>query len=117
MISTAEEFVLLLRKWASEPIWVSLLFVFQEGPQRGFVHLNGCVSDLDQSNSRFTIADENNNLASFSYADCDFAYESFESAGLTVVTSLPQLTGRDYEELAIMVTPSNATIAIYKTRE
>lgn len=117
MLSTPEEFVLLLRKWATEPIWVSLVFAFQEGSQRGFVHLSGCISDLDEANSRFTVADENHNLASFSYADCQFSYESIDAAVSEIATRLPELTGQEYEELALMLTPTNAKIAIYKVRE
>lgn len=116
MVSTAEEFVLLLRKWHTDPTWVSLIVVFQEGPQRSFVHLTGCISELDESQSRFTIADENHNLASFSYAGCDFGYESPDPIALERIKSLAQLTGQEYEEMAFMITPSDATIAIYKAK-
>jgi len=117
MISTSEEFVLLLQKWSTEPTWVSLVLVFQEGAQRGFVHLSGCISDLDEAKSRFTIADQNHNLASFSYADCNFDYQSLDPEALERIKSLARVTGHEYEELALMVTPTKATIAIYKAKE
>lgn len=117
MLSTAEEFVLLLRKWQTEPVWVSLIFVFQEGQQPGFIHLTGLVSDLDESKSRFTIADDRHNLASFSYADCDFSYQSLDPAALERIKILAQLTGHEYEEMAFMITPTNAAIAIYKAKK
>ena len=117
MLYTPEEFVLLLRKWATEPIWVSVVIVFQRDPHRGIVHLSGCVSDLDEANSRVTVADENNNLASFSYADCQFLYESLDARAPEIATRLPELTGQEYEELAHLVTPSNTRITIYKAKQ
>lgn len=117
MISTSEEFVLLLRKWVTEPVWVSLIFIFQQGSQHSFVHLTGCISDLDESKFRFTVADQNHNLASFSYADCNFGYESLDSTALAAIKSLAQVTGQEYEDMAFMITPTDATIAIYKAKQ
>jgi hypothetical protein len=110
MISTYEEFLLLLKKWKNESTQLSALAIFEETEwsTKGMFHIRGSIVSLDEAMATFSIAGEAASFATVTFAACTFIYEHD-----TDTEALSMLTGEQYDEMAIIVTPSKARVAVY----
>ena len=112
MISTSEEFVLLLKKWKSESTQVGIVCGFSSGlPSRGIIVVHGIVDELNESEAMFRITDGRSNAAMIRFGECKFVYE-----GDSVVLPLTRITGEEYSDVAAIVTPSQVTIAVFAVK-
>lgn len=74
MISSFEDFGLLLKKWKNESSAVSVISVVQaSGEILAVVHVQGSIRRL--TDSSFTVADaKNENIATVNFSNCKFNY-------------------------------------------
>jgi hypothetical protein len=110
MISSHEEFSLLLNKWRSESKEVFVSVTCQEPPESRIwcsVVAIGSIRHFDVG--EFAIADANGNTALVRYSNCRFVYEAqFESRFTT-------LAGKKFEDVFVLVSPSGTYIAVGST--
>jgi hypothetical protein len=111
MISSHDEFCLLLNKWMSESkeLFVTLLCMdTPEGPRRCMSVTVGALAHVDEE--MLAIKDDAGNVASVRYAECRFAYEAeLGSWGASY------LTGRTFEDVFVLVSPTGVQIAVGTT--
>ncbi len=111
MISSHEEFCLLLNKWASESKELFIVIFYQETegkPSRCMSVVIGTLAHLDDET--IIIKDDKGNAAMLRYSDYQFVYESELRAW-----GVAQLTGRKFEDVFVLTTPTGVIIAIGST--
>ena len=108
MISSEEEFTLLLRKWHSEEIQVAALAILDH---RFVVHVKGHLKFVKTLPQAFMVDDGDGNNAIIHYSNCQFGYG--------VVTDengegrkLPEIMNEDYDEYVRLVS-EGGTILIF----
>jgi hypothetical protein len=108
MISSHDEFCLLLNKWMSESKELFAVISYhesQEAPPRCLSVVVGVLADL--TNETLSIKGDNGNAVLVQYSDCQFIYESdFGGWGAAY------LTGRKFEDVFVLAIPGGLSIAI-----
>src|ERR1700751_5210209 len=104
MISSVEEFVLLLKKWSAESPRVRVIVSFAD-PQistcRGVLRLSGVVTAIDEQTKVFRIGDDDQ-FAMIGFTGCRLGYGTGADLQLSSqITEAGQL-----EDLVCLVTPS-----------
>ena len=111
MISSVEEFILLLKKWNAESARVRLITSFadaQVSTCRGVLRLSGTVTAIDEQTKVFRIGDEEQ-FAMIGFAGCRLGYGTGADVQLSSrITEAGQL-----EDLVCLVTPSGLSICMY----
>ena len=114
MISTVEEFILLLKKWTAESAQVRLIasFVDMQAPScRGVFRLSGSIAGIDEQTKVFRIGDEQQ-FATVAFAGCRLGYGTGDDIELS--SQLPE--SEKLEDLVCLVTPSGVSICLYTVR-
>jgi hypothetical protein len=114
MISTVEEFILLLKKWSADSARVRLIASFAD-PQlpsfRAVFRLSGRVSGIEEQSKLFRIGDDDE-FATVSFGGCRLGYGTGDDIQLS-----SQLTeSEQLEDLVCLVTPSAASICLYTVK-
>jgi hypothetical protein len=111
MISSVEEFILLLKKWSAESARVRVIFSFAD-PQistcRGVLRLSGTVTAIDAQTRVFRIGGEDQ-FAMIGFAGCRLGY----GTGADVQLSSQITDEGRLEDLVCLVTPSGVSICMY----
>lgn len=111
MISSVEEFILLLKKWSAESTRVRMIASFADpnvASCRGVLRLSGTVTAIDEPSKVFRIGDEEQ-LALIGFAGCRLGYGTGADVQLSSqITDTGQL-----EDLVCLVTPSGLSICMY----
>jgi hypothetical protein len=111
IISSHEEFRLLLSKWMSESKEVFVVISCREGMGAPVICMSvvlGTITSLDDE--RMAIKDQSGNAASVLYRDCKFVYEAeFGSWGAT------NLTGKHFHDVFVLETPAGTQFSIGST--
>lgn len=111
MISSVEEFVLLLRKWSAESARVQLIASFAD-PQisacRAVLRLSGAISAIDEHTRVFRIGDEEQ-FAMIGFTACRLGY----GTGADIQLSAQIGDAGELEDLVCLVTPSGLSICMY----
>lgn len=81
MISSAEEFLLLLKKWKTESTQVVAMAALSD--HQGMFHIRGTIHTIDESTSTFMLAEvETANFAIVTFANCTFGFTTFADANV-----------------------------------
>lgn len=110
MISSLDDFSLLLNKWITESKELFMIMNYAESPSakpRWLMMVVGKIYDFDEKEKMLAIKDDRGNAALVRYSDCRFAYESELNAW-----GVAHLTGRTFEDVFVLDTPNGVTIAI-----
>jgi len=114
MISSVEEFILLLKKWNAESAHVRVIVSFAD-PQisscRGVLRLSGAVTAIDEQTRVFRIGDEDQ-VAVIGFAGCRLGY----GTGADVELSSQITEAGQLEDLVCLVTPSGLSICMYTVK-
>ena len=114
MISSVEEFVLLLKKWSSESADVRVIASFAD-PQisscRGVLRLSGTVTAIDEQTRVFRIGD-GGQFAMIGFAGCRLGYGTGDDVQLSSQIS----DAGPLEDLVCLVTPSGLSICMYTVK-
>jgi hypothetical protein len=114
MISSVDEFILLLKKWSAESARVRLLASFVD-PNRstcqGVLRLSGAVTGIDEATQVFQIGDADQ-FAMIGFAGCRLGY----GAGDDVQLSSYMTDTEKVEDLVCMVTPTSLSICLYTVK-
>lgn len=114
MISSVEEFILLLKKWRAESARVRLLASFAD-PQarscRGVLRLSGIVTELDEPTQVFRLGDAEQ-FAMIGFAGCRLGY----GAGDDVQLASQMSEDEALDDLVCLVTPSGISVCIYTVK-
>src|SRR6266436_4438440 len=108
MISSHDEFSLLLNKWISESKELFVTIICTDAPagqRRCMAVVVGELVDLDDQT--LTLRDKNGNSAFVRFADCRFMYESDLGPD-----GVAELMGRNFEDVFVLMTPTGIVIAI-----
>jgi hypothetical protein len=107
MVSSEDDFLLLLRKWRNESMIVSTL-----GNIGGHLHLclSGTIAHIDDEEKSFSVV-SGNSFALVDYGDCQFGYSAIEHS-VEELTTFARTFGFKYEEAVILTTPSKAHIIL-----
>ena len=111
MISSVEEFVLLLRKWSAESARVRLIASFADpriSSCRAVLRLSGAVTAIDEESMVFRIGDEDQ-LAMVGFTGCRLGY----GTGADVEISSQIGDAGELEDLVCLVTPAGLSICMY----
>ena len=111
MISSVEEFILLLKKWSAESSKVKLIESFadpQNSSCRGVLRLNGTITAVDEQTQVFRLGDQDQ-FALIGFAGCRLGYGS--GADLRLSSQITE-TGL-LDDLVCLVTPSGISICMY----
>ncbi len=114
MISSVDEFLLLLKKWKSETAHVRLIASFNEpGGEacRGILRLRGNVTGIDEQSQVFCIGDEEQS-AMIGFSGCRIGY----GTGDDVQLSGHMADSEQLEDLVCLVTPSALSICVYTVK-
>jgi hypothetical protein len=114
MISSVEEFILLLKKWKSDSARVRLVASFvdaQIATCRGVLRLSGPITGIDEQTKVFRIGDEDQ-FAMIAFAGCRLGY----GTGDDVELSSQLGAAEKLEDLVCLVTPSAVSICIYTVK-
>jgi hypothetical protein len=118
IISSGEEFSLLLKKWKSEDLNVGVIFSIQDthSVNRAASIILGKIADIDEEKSTFVVSDETNSSVLVRYSACWFVYGT--GADNAAIASLSAKVGRvvpsaAIEDLLIITTPSEVRISIF----
>jgi hypothetical protein len=113
MISSVEEFILLLKKWSTESVRVRVIVSFAD-PQistcRGVLRLSGAITAIDEQTRVFRIGDEEQ-FAMVGFTGCRLGY----GTGADIQLS-SQITDAQLEDLVCLVTPSGLSICLYTVK-
>lgn len=111
MISSVEEFILLLKKWSADSARVRVIVSFAD-PQistcRGVLRLSGAVTAIDEQTRVFRIGNEDQ-FAMIGFAGCRLGY----GTGADVQLSSQITDAGQLEDLVCLVTPSGLSICMY----
>ena len=111
MISSVEEFILLLKKWSAESVRVRMIASFAD-PEistcRGVLRLSGTVTAIDEQTRVFRIGDDEQ-LAMIGFAGCRLGY----GTGADLQLSSQIADAGQLEDLVCLVTPSGLSICMY----
>jgi hypothetical protein len=111
MISSVEEFILLLRKWSAESAHVQLIASFAD-PQisacRAVLRLGGAVTAIDEESKVFRIGDQDQ-FAMIGFTGCRLGY----GTGADIELSSQIGDGGELEDLVCLVTPAGLSICMY----
>jgi|SRR5215471_8754934 len=114
MISSVEEFILLLKKWNSESSRVRLVASFVD-PQlasfRAVLRLSGAITGIDEQTRVFQIGDEEQ-CAMIAFAGCRLGFGTGEDVELGSHLG----DAEKLEDLVCLVTPSSTSICIYTVK-
>jgi hypothetical protein len=111
MISSVEEFILLLKKWSAEGSEVTLIASFadpQDSSCRGVLRLSGAITAVDQQTRVFRLGQEDQS-ALIGFAGCRLGYGSGADPQLSSQITESGLL----EDLVCLVTPSGISICMY----
>ena len=115
MISSVEEFILLLKKWSAEGTRVRVIVSFadaQISTCRGILRLSGAVTAIDEQTKVFRIGD-GDQLAMIGFAGSRLGYGTGADLQLS-----SQITDAGHlEDLVCLVTPSDLSICLYTVDE
>ena len=114
MISTVEEFILLLKKWSNESARVRLIasFIDPQMPScRGVIRLSGTVTGIDEQTRVFRIGQEEQ-FATIGFGGCRLGYGAGDDVGLS--SQLPE--SEKLEDLVCLVAPSSVSICLYTVK-
>jgi hypothetical protein len=114
MISSVEEFILLLKKWSAESTRVRLLASFVDANMsscRGVMRLSGVVTGIDEPTQVFRIGDADQ-FATIGFSGCRLGY----GTGDDVQLSSHMADAEQLEDLVCLVTPSSLSICLYTVR-
>jgi hypothetical protein len=115
MVSSVEEFILLLKKWSGESARVWLIASFAD-PQvstcRGVLRLSGKVTALDEQTRVFRIEGEQQ-LALIGFAGCRLGY----GAGADIELASQISDAGKLEDVVCLVTPSGLSVCMYTLDE
>jgi hypothetical protein len=114
MISSVEEFLLLLRKWRAEGTRVRLLSSFVEPKMpacRAVLRLSGTITGIDEQTSVLQIGDKEQ-FALIGFAGCQVGY----GTGGDPQLSSQMIEAERLEDLVCLVTPSSNSICIYTVK-
>jgi hypothetical protein len=114
MISSVEEFVLLLKKWSAERSRVRLIASFADptvSSCRGVLRLSGVVTAIDEGTQVFRIG-EGDQCAMIGFAGCRLGYGAGDDTELS-----RQLTDAEHlDDLICLMTPQSLSICLYTVR-
>jgi len=111
MISSHEEFCLLLNKWASESKELFVVMFYQEQISTSSRCLSVVVGKLAHlDDETLIIKDDKGNTAMVRYSGYEFTYESELRAW-----GVAQLTGRKFEDVFVLGSPTGMTVAVGST--
>jgi len=114
MISSVEEFILLLKKWSAESTRVRLLASFvdtQVASCRAVLCLSGAVTGIDERTQVFQIGNADQ-FATIGFTGCRLGY----GTGDDVQLSSHMAEAEKLEDLVCLVTPSSLSICLYTVR-
>jgi hypothetical protein len=114
MISSVEEFILLLKKWSAESTRVRLLASFidtQVASCRAVLSLSGAVTGIDERTQVFQIGNADQ-FATIGFTGCRLGY----GTGDDVQLSSHMAEAEQLEDLVCLVTPSSLSICLYTVR-
>jgi hypothetical protein len=115
MISSVDEFILLLKKWSADGAKVRLIASFSE-PQstasRGILRLSGPVTGIEEKAEVFSIGDQEQS-AMICFAGCRIGYGTGDDFQLTSHMA----DSEQLEDLVCLVTPSSLSICVYTVKE
>jgi hypothetical protein len=114
MISSVEEFILLLKKWSVESATVRVIASFAD-PQvptcRGVLRLSGTVTAIDDQTRVFRVGDEEQ-FAMIGFTGCRLGY----GTGADVELSSQIADVGQLEDMVCLVTPSGLSICMYTVK-
>jgi hypothetical protein len=114
MISSVEEFVLLLKKWSAESARIRLIASFADphiSACRGILRLSGSVTDIDERTRVFRLGDQDQ-FAIIGFTGCRLGYGTGDDVQLSSqIADAGQL-----EDLVCLVTPSSLSICMYTVK-
>ena len=114
VISSVEEFILLLKKWNAESARVRLIASFSD-PRvtscRGVLRLSGVVTGIDEQTQVFRIGDEDQ-FAMIGFAGCQLGYGTGDDLQLSSQMS----EAETLDDLVCLVTPSGVSICVYTVK-
>ncbi len=114
MISSVDEFLLLLKKWQSESARVRLIASFAEASGeacRGILRLRGAITAIDGQAQVFCLGDEEQS-AMIGFSGCRIGYGAGDDAQLASHMS----ESEQLEDLVCLVTPSALSICVYTVK-
>ena len=114
MISSVDEFVLLLKKWKAESVSVRLIASFADpkiATCRGVLRLSGAVTAIDEPTKVFRIGDAEQS-ALIGFAGCRLGY----GTGSDVEFSSQITDSGELDDLVCLVTPSGVSICMYTVK-
>ena len=115
MISSVEEFILLLKKWSAEAARVRVIVSFSD-PQntacRGVLRLSGIVTAIDEKTRVFRIG-ENDQFAMIGFSGCRLGYGTGADVGLSSQIA----DAGPLEDMVCLVTPSGVSMCMYTLGE
>ena len=114
MISSVEEFILLLKKWKVESASVRLLASFADAQLsscRGVLRLSGIITEVDEPTQVFRLGDSEQ-FAMIGFAGCRLGYGAGDDVQLASQMSEDELL----DDLVCLVTPSGISVCIYTVK-
>ena len=108
MISSHDEFRLLLNKWMSESREIFVIILQQFGSDsRCLAVVVGELFDVDEHT--LSVKGERGNCAMVRFSDCEFDYEvNWDELGVLPAV----LTGREFEDVFTLISPQGTIFAI-----
>jgi len=114
VISSVEEFILLLKKWRAEAARVRLLASFADAQLsscRGVLRLSGVVTEIDEPTQVFRLGDSDQ-FAMIGFAGCRLGY----GTGDDVQLSSQMSEAEELDDLVCFVTPAGISVCIYTVK-
>src|SRR4029077_8691011 len=113
MISSVEEFILLLKKWSTESVRIRVIVSFaspETSTCSGFLRVSGAITAMDEQTRVFRIGDEEQ-FAMVGFTGCRLGY----GTGADIQLS-SQITDAQLEVLVCLVPPSGLSICLYTVK-
>jgi hypothetical protein len=113
MISSGEEFELLLKKWQSESTKVGVLVVVPEptSKPRANCLIAGTIRMIYEEKKAFMVATKNDDTVFAHYSDCTFRYGT--DAEHEIKQFANTLTGGRFDELVLLTSPVGVIVAVF----
>jgi hypothetical protein len=114
VISSVEEFILLLKKWRAESARVRLLASFADAQMpscRGVLRLSGMVTEIDEPTQVFRLGDAEQ-FAMIGFAGSRLGY----GTGDDVQLSSQMNHAEQLDDLVCLVTPGGISVCLYTVR-
>jgi hypothetical protein len=115
MISSVEEFILLLKKWSAESARVHLIASFSDPKStacRGILRLSGALVGIEEQACVFSIGDEEQS-AMIGFSGCTIGYGTGEDFQLSSNISQAAMIA----DLVCLVTASGISICLYTIKD